>query len=103
MPKPKQRSSDATEKQLQKAIRAVQSGLEGGVASAVEIYGVSRTTLYYRLSGKRESRQKAHESQQRLITAEEKAVVRWCFEMDDRGFPPRLDIVKDMVLFIERK
>ena len=71
--------------------------------AAVELYGVPRTTLYYRLAGSRQSRQDAHEDQQRLTKPEEKAIVKFCFEMDDCGFPPRLDYVKDMALHLHEK
>lgn len=103
MPKPNPRTGDVKEQQLQKAIRAVQAGLEGGVMAAVDLFGVSRTTLYYRLAGTRQSRQAAHEDQQRLTKPEEKAIVKFCFEMDDRGFPPRLDYIKDMALHLHEK
>ena len=102
MGKVKPRTVDKREEQLQKAIKAVLGGLEGGVPAAVEIYGISRTTLYYRLSCARQSRTMAHEEQQRLTGPEEKAIVKFCFEMDDRGFPPRLDHVKDMALDLEQ-
>lgn len=102
MGKVKPREDDKREELIQKAIKALQGGLEGGVPAAVEIYGIPRTTLYYRLSGARQSRVKAHEDQQRLTEPEEKAIVKFCFEMDDRGFPPRLDHVKDMALNLEQ-
>jgi len=74
-----------------------------GVPAAVEIYGVPRTTLYYRLAGTRRSRQGAHVSQQRLLESEEREIVKWCFDMDDRGFPARLDNVREMALHLEGK
>lgn len=45
----------------------------------------------------------AHEAQQRLTIPEERAIVKFCLDQDDRGFPPRLDMVKDMALNLERK
>ena len=49
------------------------------------------------------SRVEAHEKQQRLTPAEENAIVKWFFSQDDIGFPPRLDMVKDMALHLEKK
>ena len=44
----------------------------------------------------------AHEAQQRLTIPEERAIVKFCLDQDDRGFPPWLDMVKDMALNLER-
>lgn len=103
MGKTKKRETDEREQKIQQALKAVEAGLEGGVSAAVELYGVPRATLYARISGKRASRQTSHEGQQRLTAAEEEAIVRWCYENDDRGFPPRLDLVQDMARHLERK
>jgi len=45
----------------------------------------------------------AHVPQQRLLESEEKAIVKWWFDMDDRGFPARLDNVREMALYLEGK
>lgn len=103
MGKTKPRAHDCHEELIQQAIKAVQGGLKGGVPATVEIYGVPRTTLYYRLAGARRSRQVAHVAQQRLSESEEKAIVKWCFDINDRGFPARLDNVREMGLHLEGK
>ena len=38
-----------------------------------------------------------------LLESEEKAIVKWCFDMHDRGFPARLDNVRAMTLYLEVK
>jgi len=85
------------------AIRAVEQGQEKNAASASEAFDVDKRTLYRRVSGSAVSRSMAHEGQQRLTGPEEKAVVKWCFDQDDRGFPPKLSMVRDMGLHLERK
>jgi len=44
-----------------------------------------------------------HQNQQLITVVEEKAIARWCYEQDDRGLPPQLDMVKDMTLHLESK
>jgi len=73
------------------------------VAAAGEVYGIPCTTLYYRLLGEQRTRREGHIEQQQLTIAEEKAITKWCFEMDDRGFPPRLDMMRDMAAHLELK
>ena len=99
----KQQKDLKYEECLQKAIRADQSGQESSVTAASESFEVNRCTLYRRLAGMTVSAREAHEEQQRLTAPEEKAVVKFCFDQDDKGFPPRLDMVKDMALFLEEK
>jgi len=99
----KAQQQDEEESRVQEALRAIREGLEGGVAAAVELYRIPRTTLYYRLSGERKTRREGHIDQQRLTVAEEKAITKWCFDMDDRGFPPRLDMMRDMASDLEMK
>ncbi|KAG0637299.1 hypothetical protein HOY80DRAFT_1052028 [Tuber brumale] len=49
----KTQQRDEHEKRVQEALRAIREGLDGGVAAAVELYGVPQTTL--RKSSFRES------------------------------------------------
>ena len=85
------------------AIRAIRVGDEPNVPAASEVFEVNRRTLYLRLVGTTMSRVEAHEEQQRLTPGKENAIVKWCFSQDDIGFPPRLDMVKDMALYLEKK
>lgn len=102
MTRPKKTDSDYEER-IQKAIRAIRVGEELNVPAASEVFEVNRRTLYRRLGGTTLSRVEAHEVHQRLTPAEENAIVKWCFSQDDIGFPPRLDMVKDMALHLEKK
>jgi len=88
---------------MQRAIRAVEQGQEKNAASASETFDVDKRRLYRRVSGSAVSRRMAHEGQQRLTGPEEKAVVKWCCDQDDRGFPPKLSMVRDMGRHLERK
>jgi len=102
MTPPKRTDSDYEER-IQKAIRAIRVGEEVNVPAASEVFEVNRRTLYLRLGGTTLSRVEAHEVQQRLTPAGENAIVKGCFGQDDIGFPPRLDMVKDMALHLEKK
>jgi len=100
---PSKNAEPAYEERLQAAIQAIKSGQESNVATACEAFDVKRRTLYRRLAGTTLPRVAAHEEQQRLTPSEEKAIVKWCFTQDDIGFPPRLDMVKDMAIHLEFK
>jgi len=92
------------EERLQRAVTATKR-LKNPipVGEAAEEFQVSKRTLYRRVAGTHRSRIESHENQQRLSKAEEAAIVRWCQRQDDNGFPPRLDMVKEMAIFLERK
>ena len=103
MARAKAQQHDKRESRVQKALRAIRGGLEDGIVGAVELYGIPCMTLYYRLSGQQGTQMEGHIEQQQLTVAEEKAITKWCFDMDDRGFPPRLDIMRDMAAYLEMK
>jgi hypothetical protein len=67
------------------------------IPEAAEMHGVAESTLRDRLKGKR-SRQECRIDQQALTPAEENAIKGWIFKLDDWGFPPRHQYVKDMAL-----
>jgi len=100
---PRKNAEPAYEEQLQAAIRAIKLGQESNVNAACEAFGVKRRTLYRHLAGTTLPHVAAHEEQQRLTPSEEKAIVKWCFTQDDIGFPPRLNMVKDMAIHLEFK
>jgi len=91
------------EEHIQKALRALRTGLKPNVPAAIESFEVKRCTLYHHFAGTTKNMVEAYERQQRLTNQEEKAIVKWCFCHDDIGFPPRRDMVKDMVVCLERK
>ena len=102
MGKVNRRKAADYEIRLPKAIKAterLQHPLK--VSEAAEEYQVDKRTLYRRIAGTHKSRSVSHQDQQRLTPAEERAIVKWCHDQDDRGFPPRLEMVKDMARHLE--
>ena len=71
--------------------------------AASETFEVDRRTLYCRIASTTRYTVEAHEGQQRLTNQEEKAIVKWCFCQDDIGFLPRLDMVKDIAIYLKHK
>jgi hypothetical protein len=60
------------------------------------MYGVSESSLYYRIKGcvvKYEKYNVAYN----FIESEEKTLVCYILDLDSRGFPPRIEGVKDIV------
>jgi len=58
-------------------------------------YGVSSSTLSDRQRGGL-THQQSHAHEQKLTPAMEKALQDWCKKLDDRGFPPRMDLLRTM-------
>jgi len=71
------------------------------VGETAEEYKLNKQTLYRRIAGTHESQVISHWEQPRLTPAEESAIVKWYEEQDDRGFPPRLDVVRSMAIHLE--
>ena len=78
-----------------KAIKKIQGG--SSIRAAAESEGIAKSTLHGRLKGG-QSRRKAHEFNQTLGEAEEKSIVKQIEDMDRRGFPMRIDMVKLLAL-----
>lgn len=89
------RDTIGTRKNIQLAIRAYRKGETSSMSAMAEKYGVPYSTLRDRLNGAQD-RQSSHEPMQLFTKQEEKAMVRWCNHLDDRGFPPKLALVKQM-------
>ena len=70
---------------------------------ASKIYNILRSTLYNRLRGYTATSEK-RDIQHKLILSEEKAFIQYIFDLDVRGFPPRIDKMKDIadLLFATR-
>lgn len=58
-------------------------------------FGIPASTLNDRFNG-RKNRQEAHQSQQKLSPVIEKSLKKWIQDMDDAGFPPRVDLLRGM-------
>jgi len=92
------------EERLQRTIKAVKRASDPvSVPKASEEFSVNKCILYRRVAGTHTSAADGHQNQQRITVAEEKVIGRWCYKQDDRGFPPQLDMVKDMALHLESK
>jgi len=103
MPKAKKRDTTGREARINAAIRALKEGRQESMGAAAEPFDILKSTLYYRYMGERTSRHLAQVDNQLISDLEEKAIVAWCKEQDNRGFPPRLDMVKSMALFLYEK
>lgn len=85
------------EKIYNSALKDLASGKISSIRAAAEYYGLKYETLRDRKKGA-ENRVEAHESQQNLTSQEEKAVVRWISKVDDWGWPPKVDYMKQIAL-----
>ena len=107
MPKVKVRSSASIlqrEDRIAQAIQALETGKCLSLSEAATAFDIPKPTLGHRMNG-RQSRQKAHEGDQILSPAAEKAIVRWILKLERHGFPARLDRVWQMAesLAVEEK
>jgi hypothetical protein len=99
MPHIKDRTSQLDidrEERFQKALKALKDGVFTSIGEAATAFNLPKSSLGHRRNG-RQTRQKAHEGDQILSPAAEKAVVKWILKLDDYGFPPRLDRLWQMV------
>ena len=93
MPRIKFRSltkENEREAQIQRALKALESGKYTTLGEAAIAFKVPKSTLGHRRTG-RQTRRKAHEKEQLLSAASEEAIVKWILKLDSWGFPPRLD------------
>lgn len=90
----------AVEAAIARAIKAHKGGLS--IRAAAESEGVARSTLYDRINGAQSKRQ-AHDLDQTFGQAEEKRIVKQVKDMDRRGFPMRVDMVRILALKILKK
>jgi 4-hydroxybenzoate polyprenyltransferase len=89
--------SEYSEYNLQQAIREVESGVSQRKACAR--WGIPRTTLRDRMSG-RKTRAMEAETRQRLSTIQEARLTKWILIQDSIGFPPTHARVKEIVQFL---
>ena len=78
------------EAQIQRALKALESGKYITLGEAAIAFKVPKSTLGHRRTG-RQTRRKAHKKEQLLSAASEEAIVKWILKLDGWGFPPRLD------------
>ncbi len=63
---------------------------------AEKLFGVSQSTLGWRLKGETKTSKEAHEDQQLLTKAEEEARVKMCSELTRGGYPARHNAIEEM-------
>lgn len=90
------------EENIKQAIKHYQKSGEQSIRTSAETFDIPYTTLRDRLAGAR-SRHESHQGQQLLVPGEEKSLVRWILQMDDRGFPPKTRVVKEMATYLVQK
>jgi len=89
------------EDKIQKAVEELSQGKFPSVRAAAKAHDVSHVTLGRRLKGGR-SMHEAHEDEQTLTKAEEKALVQWITQMTATGHPVRHAFIREMAQHIER-
>lgn len=88
-----QRNKVERELQIAQAINDIKNLVYKNLNEAFEATGIPRSTLGHRMTGKRKSHVEAHQHEQALLVASEKAIMRWCKLMDDRGFALHIDLL----------
>ena len=88
-------STQSQEARILLAMEAVNTIKKMNVTRAAKLYSVPRSTLRDRLRGRPQAAT-VRNSNLKLTSSEEETLVRYILELDSRGFPPRIDSVKDM-------
>jgi len=79
------------------ALRDLETGKETSIRSAAAAYGLKYETLRDRKRGAK-NRLESHEDQQHLTIQEEEAIKEWIARIDDHGWPPCTEYVRQMAL-----
>lgn len=95
MPSLTKREKDLREERLRNAILYLENSLTPNIRRAAERFSVPYSTLHGRLRGSG-TRGQGQVKMQALTPIEEKAIVRWCSQLDEWGHPARLPLVKAM-------
>ena len=82
--------------QLDKAQRAWERRQYKSLKRCAESFSVPYSSLWCRVKLPTKPAGEAHESQQLFSLAEEKGIVKWITNLDDRGFPVRVGMVRDL-------
>ena len=93
----RQRVDNSQEGLFASALEGVRSGKIGSICAAAGRFGLKYKALRDHKQGPA-NRIGGHEDQQHLTNAEEKAIVAWIGWVDDYGWPPKLDYVKQMAI-----
>ncbi len=87
--------STFNECQLQLVLQAFEKDFQLDICKAARFYNVLYSTLSYRING-RSTRVHIIVNSRKLTTLEEEMVIRKVFDMDSRGFLPRIRDVENM-------
>ncbi|KAH0604038.1 uncharacterized protein H6S33_007069 [Morchella sextelata] len=82
-------------KRVDDAKNDLNAGTIKNIREAAEVHGIAYSSLRDRLAGAK-NRQEAHVEQQNLTPVEENAIKKWILKLDDWGFPPKHQYVKDI-------
>jgi hypothetical protein len=85
------------------AVKAYKNGQFKSIRAAAAAYDIPRSTLTYRISG-RKARVDIQPNCQKLTNLEEASLKKWILDMDERGLPPTHAMVRKMadILLHER-
>ena len=77
------------------AINAIHASKKMNTTRAAKVYGVPRSTLRDRLKGTTPWAELRNKNLS-LTLSEEETITRYIIDLDSRGFPPRIESVRDM-------
>lgn len=77
------------------AIEAIRTSKNLSRRRAAKMYNVPESSLRDRMNGVTPQAEK-HNARHNLTPTEEETLVRYILDLDSRGFPPRIDDVRDM-------
>jgi hypothetical protein len=77
------------------AVKAYKNGQFESIRAAAAAYDIPRSTLTYRISG-RKARVDIQPNCQKLTNLEEASLKKWILDMDERGLPPTHAMVRKM-------
>ena len=88
-------NSQSKEARILLTIQVIRTNPEMSIRRVVKTYDVSRITLRNRMKGRIPKAEKCN-TQHNLTPTEEEILVRHILDLDSRGFPSRIDDVRDM-------
>jgi hypothetical protein len=77
------------------AIEAIRTAKRMSIRRAAKTYDVPKSTLRHRMKG-RVAKAEIRNGRHQLTQSEEETIVSYVLDLDSRGFPPRIEGVKDM-------
>ena len=93
-------SAQAQEARIALAIAALKSTNKMSIRATAKAYQVPRSTLEARMKG-RVAKAEKRNSQHILTVSEEDTLVQYIIDLDTRGFPPRIESVRDMANLLQ--